>query len=191
MRRVPSQWFLPLFHFMMDAILVAVLIFQNHAEFQREKRPRAMRVNRTIPVGFSQEQPGVEFDMRYIDAPPSRPLALLLTSSVPAVLISVAAIPTANFQRYAWQPSEWWWLTLHELIAISFWFLLGSIADRGKAAVYRWCFALVLIRILSLSIVASPIWRLGQMVQILFWLTATISGLVAGSWVLIRRARGA
>ena len=188
--RIPFRWFLPIFHFVMDLILVIVLILDEHAELRREKRHRTVRANDSIvmPVALPQESGTIEFDPRYIWYPPSPPLTLLVTFG-PQTLVLSWAMPKADLQRIVWRSTEWWWLAIYELIGVLLWFLMGSISDRNQPALYRWCFALVIIRILALAVVASPIWKLGPVVQALSWLGATVWFIAESLWWLTRRVR--
>jgi hypothetical protein len=189
MTRIPFRCFFPAFHFVMDLILVIVMLFQSQAELHREKRPSAAGQIRLVRVALPQESGAVEFDPRFIDAAPSPPFTLLATSTLPATVMSYWAMPNASFGRIVWRSTERWWLAIYGLTAALFWLFVGRLADRGKQAVYRCCFTLVIIRVLGLSVVTSPIWRLGPFLQILFWLIATIY-LIAGSvWTLTLRAR--
>jgi hypothetical protein len=190
MTRIPFRWFFPAFHFAMDLILVTVLLFQIQAELRREKRPSTagLKAVRVMRVALPQESGVVEFDPRYIDAPLMPAFALLATSTLPATLMSYWAIPRASFDRIAWRSTERWWLTIYGLTAALFWLLMGRLADRGQQAVYRWCFAFVIIRILGLSVVTSPIWRLGSILQIMFWLSLTIFLVAKSLWMLALRA---
>jgi hypothetical protein len=190
MKRVPFRWFLPSFHFVMDSILV-LLILQHEEALRRQQRGWAAESRtRIAPVAF-QETGALQFDPKYIDGPPSPPLYLLGTSTLPAFVASAWAIPNAWLDRIDWRSTERWWLTLLALTTALFWFVAGSIADRGHLSVYRWCFALVMIRIVALSVVASPIWRLGLILQGLFWLGVAISVLAEGLWLTMRNARRA
>ena len=189
MKRVPSRLFFPLFHLAMDLILVAVLIFDGRAELRREKRPGTSNYPATTPAATPQESGSIEFDPKYIDRPQSPPLLLLATCAPPAILVFSWLTPKADLQRIVWRSTERWWLAIYALIEALFWFLMGVIADRNQLTVYRWCFALIMIRILALAIVASPIWKLGPILQVLFWLGATISLIAEGLWWLTRRTR--
>jgi hypothetical protein len=191
MRRIPFRLFLPIFHFLMDLILVIVLIFDEQAELRHEKRPSTIRTNDIVvmPVAFPQELGTVEFDPRFIDYPPSPPLLLLATCVPPATLVLSWAMPKADLQRIVWRSTEWWWLAVYEAIGVLLWLLMGSIADSNQPGVYRWCFALIIIRILALAVAASPIWKLGPILQSVFWLGATISVIAEGLWRMTQRLR--
>jgi hypothetical protein len=164
MRRVPFQCFFPVFHFVMDLILVFAVVFDQHAALRRERRPWTIRSDDSIvmPVALLQESGAIEFDPKNIDYPPSPPLMLIGTSAVPTTLVLGWAIPRADLQRKVWRSTEWWWLGIYEVIGGLLWLLMGGIADRGQQAVYRRCFSLVLIRILALAVLGSGSEGLGQ-----------------------------
>lgn len=189
MRRVPLRWFLPIFHFVMDLILVSVLILDERAELRREKRPSTLRTSDAAvrPIALTQESGVVEFDPRFIYREPSPPLALFASAAPLTTLVLSWMMPQADLQRIAWRPIEWWWLAAYEATAVLLWILLGSAADRNLKAVYRWCLALIMIRLFALAIVASPIWKLGPVLQVLFWLSAIIALVADSLWRLTRR----
>jgi hypothetical protein len=191
MRRVSFRWFFPIFHFVMDLILIFALLFERQKELRREKRPWTVRPGDSIvtPLALPQQSEAVDFDPRLIQRGLKSPLALLWTSEPAAIVVLSWKMPSADLQRILWRSTEWWWIGIYEAICVMIWFLMGSIADRGDQAVYRWCFGLVLIRTLALAVLGSPIWRLGQIVQALFWLGATIYSVAAMIWGLARRIR--
>lgn len=191
MRRVRFRWFHPIFHFVMDLVLVIVLILDEQAELRRERRSWTIPTDDVVamPVASPQEAGTVEFDPKYIYHRASPPLILLVTCAPLATLVLSCAIPKADLQRILWRSTEWWWLTIYGALGVLFWLVTGSIADGNRPAVYRWCFALVMIRILALTVIASPIWKLGPILQVLFWLGATISLIAESLWWLTRRLR--
>jgi hypothetical protein len=69
---------------------------------------------------------------------------------------------------------------IFEGVAMPFWFLLGWIADRGPAVTCRWCLALLLVRILAISAIASRYRDIGWRLQVLFWLGASIYAIASG-----------
>lgn len=173
----------------MDLILVIVLILDEHAELRREKRHRTVRANDSIvmPVALPQESGTIEFDPRYIWYPPSPPLTLLVTFG-PQTLVLSWAMPKADLQRIVWRSTEWWWLAIYELIGVLLWFLMGSISDRNQPALYRWCFALVIIRIGSggcrfTDLETRPSRPSSS------WLGATVWFIAESLWWLTRRVR--
>jgi hypothetical protein len=145
-------------------------------------------------VAFSQESSMAEFDPRYVDSSPSPPLMLMKTCTLLPALIADWLIPAAQLQQPVWRRTEVLWLVTYGLLAVTFWHLMGRLADRRRD-VYRWCFAMVIIPIVGLGFVASPIWRLGPVLQVLVWSGGVLYLVTTYLWWLTRlamsRMRGA
>jgi hypothetical protein len=184
MARIRYRYLLPLGHLLVDLIVLSHFIWQGHL-WQRD-RCRQSPVVRN--VAFAQEG-AVPWSPVYVCFAHSPDFDFLVTGTLPAGLISFAVRPEARWHNCArlWDPL---WFSIHESIALLFWFLLGGWLDSPGAPLRKLLGGYLLLRFALIPLCWLPAWsEAGAPLQMLFWLMFLICALVRGSLWLLRRLR--
>lgn len=181
MARLRYRWLLPLGHLLVDVIVLSHFIWQGH-QWQRN----LCRQRPVVHTESSTQQGAVGW---VVDVPPPEDFRSVLFGTLPAGLISWEARPRAYIQYcdQLWDPV---WFSIHEGVALLFWFLLGGWLDSPGAPLRK-----LLGVYLALRLATAPLcWLRGlssvaRGVELLFWLVFFICALVQGAWWLLRRLR--
>lgn len=84
-----------------------------------------------------------------------------------------------------WDPV---WFSIHEAIALLFWFLVGGWLDRPGAPLRKLLGGYLVLRFALVPLCwLRGLSELGPRVEMLFWLVFFICALVQGAWWLLRR----
>jgi hypothetical protein len=188
MARLRDRWLLPLGHLLVDVIVLSHFIWQGHLVRWTQKHPWC------APPVVQTQAPAQESGVGWgpmSDGGAEEPwdFIFVLSGTLPAGLISHAARPEASLQDCArlWDPV---WFSIHESIALLFWFLVGAWQESPTARLRE-----LLAAYLWLRIALAPLcWlkglsSLGSGVEVLFWLVFCICALVQGCPWLLRRFR--
>ena len=176
MARLRYRYLLPLGHMLVDVILLGHFIWVGH----RSLRGACDAPAKEAAVGWNR---GRVFDVQPWE------FTFLASGTAPAGLISHAARPDADVQNcyHLWDPV---WFSIHESVALLFWFLVGTWQDSPTARHRKLLGVYLGFRFVSAALCWTvAMASLGSRVQILFWYVFCICALVLGVGWLLHRLR--
>ncbi|MGO9093981.1 MAG: hypothetical protein ACLQGV_02050 [Bryobacteraceae bacterium] len=189
MARIRYRYLLPLGHLLVDVIVLSHIMWHTHQALRFERGPCGPRyvITQTLPYLL---EPEVEWSFVAWWTETSLDYRSLALGTLPAGLISFAVRPEAEVP-YCDRLLDPVWFSIHESIALFFWFLVGWKLDSSAARLRKLLVAYLGLRFAFallgwLTPVAAQI---GLVIELLFWLGLTVLALVYGCLRLLRRLR--